>query len=111
MGKVAGDKFKVTLQPEDAFGVHDDNLIQTFERSSLQSSEEIRVGVQIDVHLSGEHRWVIVTKVDGDQITVDGNHPLADETLTFEGEVVEVREPTGEELTHGGHVHGPGGHH
>jgi len=48
--------------------------------------------------------------MEGDQVTVDLNHPLADETLHFDVEVMEVRDATEEELTHG-HVHGPGGHH
>jgi len=52
---------------------------------------------------------VTVTSVEGDQITIDGNHPLAGVTLNFEVDVLEVRDATDEELEHG-HVHGPGGH-
>jgi FKBP-type peptidyl-prolyl cis-trans isomerase SlyD len=51
-----------------------------------------------------------VTAVQGDYVTIDGNHPLAGMTLNFEVKVVEVRDATEEERTHG-HVHGPGGHH
>jgi FKBP-type peptidyl-prolyl cis-trans isomerase SlyD len=58
----------------------------------------------------GQTRVVTVTRIQGDMVTVDGNHPLAGEVLNFDVEVAEVREPTGEELEHG-HVHGPGGHH
>jgi FKBP-type peptidyl-prolyl cis-trans isomerase SlyD len=53
---------------------------------------------------------VTVVKVEGEQITLDGNHQLAGETLNFDVEVVEVREATAEEVEHG-HVHGAGGHH
>jgi FKBP-type peptidyl-prolyl cis-trans isomerase SlyD len=52
---------------------------------------------------------VTVTRVVGDMVTVDGNHPLAGEKLHFEVEVTDVREASAEELEHG-HVHGPGGH-
>jgi FKBP-type peptidyl-prolyl cis-trans isomerase SlyD len=51
-----------------------------------------------------------VAKVEGDDITVDPNHPLAGKTLNFSGSVIEVRDATQEELAHG-HAHGPGGHH
>ena len=53
---------------------------------------------------------VTVVKVEGEQITLDGNHQLAGETLNFDVEVVEVREATAEEVVHG-QVHGAGGHH
>jgi len=55
-------------------------------------------------------RVFTVTTVVGDMVTLDGNHPLADQTLHFDVEVVDVRSATSEELEHG-HVHGPGGHH
>jgi FKBP-type peptidyl-prolyl cis-trans isomerase SlyD len=51
-----------------------------------------------------------VIDVDGDEVILDGNHPMAGMTLNFEVEVTEVRDATAEELEHG-HVHGPGGHH
>ncbi|MDP3332506.1 MAG: peptidylprolyl isomerase, partial [Methylococcaceae bacterium] len=53
---------------------------------------------------------VTITKIDADNITIDGNHPLAGEPLTFAVEVVAIRAATEEELDHG-HVHGAGGHH
>jgi FKBP-type peptidyl-prolyl cis-trans isomerase SlyD len=62
-------------------------------------------------HADSNHgpRTVTVTKVAADTITVDGNHPLADQTLHFAVQIVEVRAASKEELSHG-HVHGPGGH-
>jgi FKBP-type peptidyl-prolyl cis-trans isomerase SlyD len=53
---------------------------------------------------------VTVIDVDGDEVILDGNHPMAGITLTFDVEVTEIRDATAEELEHG-HVHGPGGHH
>jgi FKBP-type peptidyl-prolyl cis-trans isomerase SlyD len=58
----------------------------------------------------GHARVVTVTRIVGDMVTVDGNHPLAGKVLNFDVEVAEVRDATQEELEHG-HVHGPGGHH
>ena len=55
-------------------------------------------------------RQVVVTHVIGDMVTVDGNHPLAGQALSFEVEVTSVRSASAEELAHG-HVHGAGGHH
>jgi FKBP-type peptidyl-prolyl cis-trans isomerase SlyD len=55
-------------------------------------------------------RAVTVTAVTGDMVTIDGNHPLAGQNLNFDIEIVDVRDATEEELSHG-HVHGPGGHH
>jgi FKBP-type peptidyl-prolyl cis-trans isomerase SlyD len=71
----------------------------------------VQPGMQFHAQTSGGHtRVVTVTRVAGDMVTVDGNHPLAGENLNFAVEVTEVREATEEELSHG-HVHGPGGHH
>ena len=53
---------------------------------------------------------VVVTEIDAEEVTVDGNHPLAGENLHFAVEIIEVRAASAEEITHG-HVHGAGGHH
>ena len=53
---------------------------------------------------------VTVTAIDGDDVTLDANHPLAGVDLVFDTEIVEVREATADEIAHG-HAHGPGGHH
>ena len=58
----------------------------------------------------GHRRPFVVTAVTNDQVEIDGNHPLAGETLYFKIEIDDVREATAEELQHG-HAHGPGGHH
>ena len=68
------------------------------------------VGMQYRVQTPEGPRFLKVTAVKGDYATVDINHPLAGQTLHFSVKVVEVREPTAEELEHG-HVHGAGGHH
>ena len=109
-GKKAGDKLKVRIAPGDAYGEHDEQLIQDVPRAAFQGVTDIQVGMQFQAQSNHGPRTVTITKVSGDTITVDGNHPLAGQHLNFDVEVTEVRKATQEELSHG-HVHGPGGHH
>ncbi len=108
-GKKVGDKLKVTIQPEEAYGTRNEQLVQVIPRSSFQGVEDIQPGMQFQANVQGHTQIIVVTKVEGDNITTDANHPLAGEELTFEVEVMEVRDATEEELAHG-HVHGPNGH-
>jgi len=87
----------------------DAKLVQQVPLSAF-GTNKVEVGMQF--HAEGQHGQVVVTVTDitGDQVTVDGNHPLAGSTLHFDVVVDEVREATAEEIAHG-HVHGPGGHH
>jgi FKBP-type peptidyl-prolyl cis-trans isomerase SlyD len=109
-GRQAGDAFKLTVQPEDAYGVRDDALVKEIERDLFGDVERLEPGMQFQAETEDGIEVVTVTAVDGDTVTVDGNHPLADLVLNFDIKVVEVRDATPEELDHG-HVHGPGGHH
>ena len=109
-GKSAGDAINVSIPPEEAYGVRDTALIQDVPRSAFEGIPKIEVGMQFHAESNQGPRTVTVTKVADDTITVDGNHPLADQTLHFAVQVVEVRAASKEELNHG-HVHGPGGHH
>ena len=107
-GKVAGDKVQATIAPENAYGMKEPGLVQQVPRRAFQG--EVRAGMQFTAQTEAGPRTVVVTRVQGDMVTVDGNHPLAGETLHFDVEVTEVRVATEEELAHG-HVHGAGGHH
>ena len=108
--KVVGDKFTTTVQPQDAYGVRREDLLKVVPKSGSQGDEEMVIGMQ--VQLETEHGPAIasVSKIEGDDVTLDLNHPLADTVLHFDIEVVEIRKATQEEIDHG-HVHGPGGHH
>jgi FKBP-type peptidyl-prolyl cis-trans isomerase SlyD len=109
-GRQAGDKLNVRVEPADGYGVRDDELVQQVPRRQFGGAN-LKPGMQFHAQSSQGHaRVVTVTRVVGDMVTVDGNHPLAGEVLNFDVEVAEVREATQEELEHG-HVHGPGGHH
>lgn len=109
-GKQAGHKASVTIAPADGYGVRDEALVQRVPKRALQSAGEVRKGMQFQARTEGGMRMFTVTAVVGDMVSLDGNHPLADKSLHFDVEVVEVREATAEEMEHG-HVHGPGGHH
>jgi FKBP-type peptidyl-prolyl cis-trans isomerase SlyD len=109
-GKQDGQTLAVSLAPADGYGVRDAALVQRVPKRTLQGSGEIKKGMQFQARTDDGMRLFTVTAVVGDMITLDGNHPLADQTLHFNVEVVSVREATSEELEHG-HVHGAGGHH
>ena len=102
-------KKTVTIEAKDAYGVHDARLIYKVERSKLPS-QEIKVGDMFEVGEGENYAPVSITAINGDEITLDGNHPLAGEDLTFAVEIVEKRPATADELAHG-HVHGAGGCH
>jgi FKBP-type peptidyl-prolyl cis-trans isomerase SlyD len=110
LGKIVGDKFKAVVKPEEGYGKYNPALKQVVERSLFQGVDEIVVGMQFQAQSEGGIVIMTVTSIDGDKITVDGNHPLADQTLTFDVEVKEIRDASAEELEHG-HVHGAGGEH
>ncbi|HGF4937057.1 TPA: peptidylprolyl isomerase [Vibrio parahaemolyticus] len=107
-GKVAGDKFSVTVAPEDAYGEHNDALVQRVPADVFQGVEQIEVGMRFLADTDQGPIPVEVTEVDGDEVVVDGNHMLAGQTLTFEVEVMATREATAEEIEHG-HIHQAGG--
>ena len=110
-GKQAGDKLDVKVAPAEGYGERDDQLVQQVPRRAFSGVQNVQPGMQFHAQTSqGQTRVVTVTRVQGDMVTVDGNHPLAGENLHFEVEVTDVREASAEELEHG-HVHGPGGHH
>ncbi|MHB8453280.1 MAG: FKBP-type peptidyl-prolyl cis-trans isomerase [Acidiferrobacterales bacterium] len=108
-GKSAGDRLEVTVPPQNAYGLRDESLSQVIPRNRFESSQDIEIGMQFQTPTPDGVSIVTITNVDGENVTVDANHPLAGMTLHFSVEVVEVRTPTHEELNHG-HVHGPGGH-
>jgi FKBP-type peptidyl-prolyl cis-trans isomerase SlyD len=109
-GKKAGDKLSVKLLPSDGYGDFDKALVQRVPRRALKGIKNLNVGMRL--HAQTEHgpQAVTVTQIQGDMVTLDGNHPLAGKNLNFDIEVTDVRAATAEELEHG-HVHGPGDHH
>ncbi len=106
-----GSKKTVTLEPENAYGVYQDTSIQVVNRTEFPEDTQLEIGMGFIADSPDGHQMPFVIKeIDGDNITLDFNHPLAGQTLTFEIELLGLRDATLEELTHG-HVHGEGGHH
>lgn len=108
-GKQAGDEVKVKVTPAEGYGERDEANVRNVPRRRLPEGK-IEPGMRLRLQTEHGPMIVAVTAVEGDYVTIDGNHALAGMTLHFEVKVVEVRDATAEERTHG-HVHGPGGHH
>jgi len=108
-GKESGHQMELTLPPEEAFGNRDEELIKEVSLDDFEESSEVSPGLVFHADLDGEVRFYTVVSVEGDKVVIDGNHPFADKTLTFDVTVTEVREASQEELDHG-HVHGEHGH-
>ncbi len=109
-GKNAGDALTVTVAPADGYGEYDERLVQSVPRRSLRGIKDIKPGMHLHAQTEDGPRTVTVTKVLGDMVTLDGNHPLAGKSLHFDVRIEDVRPATEEELSHG-HVHGAHGHH
>ncbi|WP_293758589.1 peptidylprolyl isomerase [uncultured Paraglaciecola sp.] len=109
LGKAPGEEFDVTVEPADAYGEYHEEMVQVVPRTVFEGVENIETGMVFTAQAQNGPVQLTVAKIDGDDITVDPNHPLSGKTLHFSGSVIEVREATEEELTHG-HVHGEGGH-
>jgi FKBP-type peptidyl-prolyl cis-trans isomerase SlyD len=109
-GKSKGDQLNAVIAPEKGYGERDESLVQELPRSQFDTEEGIQVGMQFHAMSESGPRVVTVVSVDADNVTIDGNHPLAGVTLHFDVTVKEIRDATGEELSHG-HVHGPDDHH
>ena len=109
-GHVVGDKLTVTVQPVDAFGDYDPELVEEMPTSAFPEDADLEEGDEVTVvDEDGEESAAYIAGVDGDTVFVDRNHPLAGEALTYEVTVVSVRDATNDELMHG-HVHGSHAH-
>jgi len=105
-----GDKRDVKIPAAEAYGERREDMVLQVPRTQFPADVAPKVGDRFRGGPEPHAPAFTVTSVEGDSITLDGNHPLAGQTLFFEVEVTEIRDATEEELSHG-HVHGPGGHH
>ncbi len=111
IGKQAGDEMSVFIEPNEAYGEYSAELVATLNRSMFEGVSELEVGMQF--HASGPDggmQIVTIRDIDGDDVIVDGNHPLAGQRLNFQVKIVNVRDASAEEVAHG-HIHGEGGCH
>ena len=110
-GLKVGDKKQVTVQPGEGYGEFNPELRLTVKRAQFPADAELEEGVEFETTLQdGTPAIFTIVEIEGDQVTVDGNHPLAGEVLHFDVEVLSIREATADEVSHG-HAHGPDGHH
>tara|TARA_B100000787_G_scaffold159636_1_gene137948 strand:+ start:221 stop:700 length:480 start_codon:yes stop_codon:yes gene_type:complete len=109
-GKKIGDTIELGLEPSDAFGEYDAELVQVEPKSAFPEAE-LKVGMQFEGDdSSGEVIVYSVTDITDDKVIVDGNHPWAGQKVIFKAAVKDVRLANEEEVGHK-HVHGAGGHH
>lgn len=109
-GKNVGDTVTLVLEPADAFGDYDEELVQ-IEPQSAFPVDKLEVGMQFEGEdPSGDVVLYTITDIGDGKVVVDGNHPWAGERVNFKCTVTDIRAATKEEINHG-HVHGPGGHH
>lgn len=107
-GKEPGDNVNVTIEPKDAYGERDLANIQKVPREMFPADIEVKPDMQFQAQTpDGKPLFVKVTAVEGEEVVVDGNHPLAGVELNFDVTIVEVRDASEDELAHG-HIHAGG---
>ncbi len=105
VGKVVGDSMKVTVEPSEAYGEIVPELMQTVPRELFQGVDEIVPGMSFEAEgEGGQVQRVVVKDVTDSEVVVDANHPLAGMTLNFDVSIVDIRDATEEEVSHG-HAH------
>lgn len=103
-GKKEGDALKVTVKPEEGYGQKVPELVQEVPRTAFPEDAKLEPGMRFSAQSEAGETTVVVTEVGDENVTVDGNHPLAGQTLNFDVTVDSVRQASEEELAHG-HVH------
>ena len=103
-GKQTGDAFEVSIEPEEAYGVRHEQMIQKVPLSAFQGVDNVEVGMTFQAETEQGPVPVKITDVTDDVVTGDGNHELAGQRLHFKVKVEEVREATQEEMEHS-HAH------
>ncbi len=100
-GRSQGDSFEVSIPPDEAYGPRDESLLQAVPKTAFQGLGDLQPGMQFQAQTDQGPRIVTIAAVAEESVTVDGNHPLAGQTLNFAIEVAAVREATTEELSQG----------
>ncbi len=109
-GKNSGERLNVTIQPADAYGDRHEALRQVVSREQFGDIEDLQIGMRFRAPTeTGGQLVLTIVEMDGDSVTVDGNHELAGVTLHFDVTIRDVREASAEEISHG-HVHEGDGH-
>jgi len=110
-GMIIGTKKNIKLNAVDGYGDYNEQIVQVVGRENFPKDFELEVGMSyVASNPDGAQMPFVITNVEGDSITIDFNHPFAGKNLNFDVELLDVRDATAEELSHG-HAHGPDGHH
>ncbi len=110
-GRKSGESVRVVIEVEDAYGERDPARIQRLPRERFPPDADLQPGMRFQAQSHDGHPQVVtLTAIEGADVIVDANHPLAGQRLHFDLTILSVRSAKKEEITHG-HVHGPGGHH
>jgi FKBP-type peptidyl-prolyl cis-trans isomerase SlyD len=116
LGKIAGEPFDFKIEAENGYGLVQEDYIVKIDKSAFMvdgnfDAERVNVGNELEMNDADGNILVgLVVEITDEHVTMDFNHPLAGHNLHFKGKILEVREATPDEISHG-HVHGPGGHH
>lgn len=111
IGMKVGESKEVVIQPGDAYGEYDEEAFMEVPRGAFPNDIPVEEGAELTVKDDAGHsRYARIDAIDGENVTLNFNHPLAGDELHFNVKVIGVREPTQEELEHG-HVHQGDGHH
>lgn len=108
--RAVGERFDVDVGVDEAYGDHDENLVQRVPKDVFGDAGELETGMRFLAETDQGPLPVEITAVEDDHVIVDGNHMLAGQNLKFNVEIVAIREATADELTHG-HVHNAHSHH
>lgn len=106
-GREKGENFEVTVGPDEAYGDYQEAMVQRVPANVFQGVDQVEIGMRFMAETDQGQIPVEVTEVEGDEVVVDANHMLAGQTLSFSVEIVDVREATADELSHG-HIHQDG---
>lgn len=98
IGKESGDEVSVSIEPDKAYGDRNEDLVFSVDKGKFQDPDAISVGTQFQATVEGSQRIFTVAGLEGENVVVDGNHPLAGMTLNFDVEVKDVREASEEEI-------------
>jgi FKBP-type peptidyl-prolyl cis-trans isomerase SlyD len=110
IGKEVGAEVNAVISPEKGYGLPVEALVQTVPKEAFgEDLDKVEVGMRFQAETEQGPVPVVVTAMDAESVTVDGNHPLAGKELHFNVTIAEIRDASAEEIEHG-HVHGPGGH-
>lgn len=104
-----GDKRKVEVKAADAYGDLNPELVVKVKKNQFPPDANLQIGDQFQVNNDAHSPVFTIITIETDEVTVDGNHPMAGKDLVFDVEIVGARQATADEVAHG-HAHGEHGH-